>query len=267
MANGGEMNPFKWNYDAKTLGYMAGGALVGAASGGAAGAVATSGMVGAKTAAIVTGSFVNSVGTHIYTGGQTDVSVSFGFGSFNLTNGTADGIWNWGENSTMENVGYSLGALGNVSDVLTGFNPGSVEVGTKKGWPGHTQAKNGDNVLIDYGPNAPKGGIAPMDGVNDYICNSTKGASKFIPSNKLAGGKYLNVKGLNYKTFSNYASNIKSGKYLIPFNDCVVKVSRALNYSGVFNIGVHPKLLYYQLLLRSQGINAYNYSHYLQLSE
>jgi len=45
MANGGEMNPFKWNYDAKTLGYMAGGALVGAASGGAAGAVATSGMV------------------------------------------------------------------------------------------------------------------------------------------------------------------------------------------------------------------------------
>lgn len=118
MANGGEMNPFIWNYDAKTLGYMAGGALVGAASGGAAGAVATSGMVGAKTAAIVTGSFVNSVGTHIYTGGQTDVSVSFGFGSFNLTNGTADGIWNWGENSTMENIGYGLGALVNAVDFV-----------------------------------------------------------------------------------------------------------------------------------------------------
>ena len=29
-----------------------------------------------------------------------------------------DGIWNWSENSTLENVGYSLGALGILSDLV-----------------------------------------------------------------------------------------------------------------------------------------------------
>jgi hypothetical protein len=198
-------------------------------------------------------------------GGQTSVGISFGFASYNFTNNEWDGIWNWSENSTLENVGYSLGTLGNLSDILTGFSPGSVEVGTKKGMVGHTQAKKGDNVLIDYGPNESKIGLAPKKCVNNYM--EHKYGDKFIKSDELIGGKYLNVNGLNYKTFSNYSSNIKSGNYLIPFNDCVVKVSRALNYSGVFNIGIHPKLLYYQLLLRSQGVNAYNYSHYLQLSE
>ncbi len=117
MANG-TMNPFKWDYSSgKTWGYMAGGALAGAASGYIGGAVATSGMPFANTTAIIAGSTVNSILTTGYTNFQTDVSVDFGIGSFNATKGTINGLWNWNNLSAGERFGYSLGALANVSDV------------------------------------------------------------------------------------------------------------------------------------------------------
>ncbi|NEN25876.1 hypothetical protein G3O08_20505, partial [Cryomorpha ignava] len=117
IANG-TANPFQWDYSSgKTWGYMAGGAVVGAASGGAANAVANSGMAFANTAAIATGSFINSFGTALYTGGQTDVSISFGAASYNFTQNEWGYLGKKG-NSTMENIGYGLGALTIASDYV-----------------------------------------------------------------------------------------------------------------------------------------------------
>ena len=117
MANG-TMNPFKWDYSSgKTWGYMLGGAVTGALSGGASSAIATSGIPFANTLAIMGGSLANSVGTWMYTGGQTDITMSLGFGSFNFSTGKFSTFST--KNSWYENLGYGLGALANVSDVLT----------------------------------------------------------------------------------------------------------------------------------------------------
>jgi RHS repeat-associated protein len=71
LANNGEINPIKWDYNsAKTWGYMAGGAIVGAASSYIGATIAASGMPMANTVGIAMSSYVNSVGTNIYTGGQ-----------------------------------------------------------------------------------------------------------------------------------------------------------------------------------------------------
>ena len=54
-----------------------------------------------------------------------------------------------------------------------------------------------------------------------------------------------------------------SGEYNLVFNSCVTQTSKALNASGVFNIGVHPYLLYAQMYLRSVGIRPFLFSPYL----
>ncbi|WP_347066789.1 hypothetical protein [Flavobacterium sp. WV_118_3] len=82
----GTLNPFQWDYSSgKTWGYMAGGAIAGGVSGYLGGAIATSGIPFANTAAIAGASVTNSVGTYIYTGGQSDISMSFGVGSYNFS--------------------------------------------------------------------------------------------------------------------------------------------------------------------------------------
>ena len=63
-------NPGKWDYSSgKTWGYMAGGAIIGAVSGVLGSYVATSGMPMANTASMLTGSYVNSIGMHMMSGG------------------------------------------------------------------------------------------------------------------------------------------------------------------------------------------------------
>lgn len=87
IANKGEYNPLKWDYSSgKTWGYMLGGAVVGGISGAIGGAIAGSGIPLANTAGIAASSFVNSIGTHIYTGGQTPITMSIGVASFDFTN-------------------------------------------------------------------------------------------------------------------------------------------------------------------------------------
>ncbi|MDR2652592.1 MAG: hypothetical protein LBC68_09830 [Prevotellaceae bacterium] len=49
IANNGQMNPFKWNYNSQTFGYMLGGAIVGGISGYAGAYIATSGIPFANT--------------------------------------------------------------------------------------------------------------------------------------------------------------------------------------------------------------------------
>jgi len=124
LANNGDLTPWdsgngdeSWDFNSgKTWGYMAGGAIVGAASGYVGGAIAASEIPMANTLGIAGASLTNSIGTNIYTGGQTDISVSFGVASYNF------GRNEWGYlgksgNSTLENVGYGFGAIINAIDL------------------------------------------------------------------------------------------------------------------------------------------------------
>lgn len=263
LANG-TMNPFKWDYSSgKTWGYMAGGALVGAASGGAANAVATSGMVGANTAAIMTGSLINSVGTFAYTGGQTDISVSFGFGSYNFSTGEFGYLGKAG-NKWYENVGYGLGALANAADILAGLHPGDVELRTEntsspgnKDVIGHSQLvdANGDPV-VDWGPGEQL--------YKDDPFRSVPGTNMYENCNPLSADKMkwdpVNISGVNTGRISGWNP---TGNYNLGLNSCVSQTSRALNASGVFNVGIHPYLLYGQMYLRSLGVRPALYSYFL----
>ena len=172
-------------------------------------------------------------------------------------------------NKWYENLGYGLGALANMSDILAGLKPGNVELRTEndpnyshKGDPiGHSQLSNTNgDVLIDWGPRENKTSLLGLvEGTNSYE------QGQLIPN--LKGNAFwdpINIKGINIDRivkFSNYLN--KGGKYNLLYNNCVSMTSRALNMSGVFNIGIHPYLLHAQMYLRAIGVRPMLYSHYL----
>ena len=112
-------------------GYISGGAVIGAASGFAGAQFATAGTTVAatgksvsvfgssfafqNTAGIVASSAINSGGMSLLSGGQSDFSVNFGAGSYNFSQGEFGYLGKSG-NSTLENIGYGVGAFANLSD-------------------------------------------------------------------------------------------------------------------------------------------------------
>ncbi|MCK9562616.1 MAG: hypothetical protein M0R02_07840 [Bacteroidales bacterium] len=263
LANG-TMNPLKWDYSSgKTWGYMAGGAVVGGASGFLGGMVATSGMPMANTAGVVAGSFVNSAGTFIYTGGQTDMSVSLGVVSYNFNQNELGYLGKKG-NSTLENIGYGLGLLANVSDVLAGFNPGEVQLNTENSDAvGHSALTkvgetNPHNSLVSVGPDpGGKWIFNPFkfkNGTNDW--NNYVNASKDVWK--------VGVEGVNLERIANYGANLNKGvNYNLYFSSCVNHTARALTLAGAPAIGIHPFILHSQMVLRSVGFRPMLYSYYL----
>ncbi len=71
------------------------------------------------------------------------------------------------------------------------------------------------------------------------------------------------------KTMSWYKNILdKGGQYQLLTNSCVSQASRALNLSGVFNLGIlpgisHPYWLHTQMYLWNSGIRPWTYSYYL----
>ena len=157
LSNEGEKNPFDWDYKSlDTWCYMACGLYVGAMSGAVGGYIASSGIPLANTASMMASSLVNSVGTWGYTGGTTDISINYGFGSYNFTKRENNRFLD-GDNEWYEDLGYGLGAIGNVSDILRGFHNDEALLQTVKESKfdifGHTQTTTlDDRVLTDFGP-------------------------------------------------------------------------------------------------------------------
>ncbi|QEK50828.1 hypothetical protein FYC62_03435 [Pedobacter aquae] len=263
MANG-TANPFKWDYSSgKTWGYMLGGAITGGLSGGVANTIATSGIAFSNTLAIAGGSLINSAGTYMYTGGKTDLSINFGFGSYNFSTGEFGYLGKKG-NSFMENLGYGLGTLANVSDVLAGFKPGEVQLNTENSDAiGHSALTkvgetNPDNSLVSVGP----------DPGGKWIFNPfkfKKGTNSW--KNYVDAGddvSKVSVRGVNLERIANYGSNLNKGvNYNLYFSSCVNHTARALTLAGVPAIGIHPFILHSQMVLRSIGIRPMLYSYHL----
>jgi RHS repeat-associated protein len=273
IANGGQLNPAKWDYNLKTLGYIVGGAIVGGVTGGVANGIATSGVAFANTKAILVGSAMNGMGTHIYTGGKTDVVLSFGFASINFTKGEFGYLFKKG-NSFMDNLGYGLGALANAADIMAGLKPGTVELRTENdpnfsksvdasGNPinskdiiGHSQLLDDKGVpIVDWGPTQQKTStFGSVNGTNAYENGQA------IPLSKMKSQPIM-IKGVNATRIANFTP---TGKYNLFVNNCVNMTSRALNLSGAFNIGIHPYFLQAQMYLRSIGARPMLFSYHLQ---
>ena len=127
-------------------GYISGGAVIGAASGFAGAQFATAGTTVAatgksvsvfgssfafqNTAGIVASSAINSGGMSLLSGGQSDFSVNFGAGSYNFSQGEFGYLGKSG-NSTLENIGYGVGAFANLSDAY-GFAMGAYGKNTSE---------------------------------------------------------------------------------------------------------------------------------------
>jgi RHS repeat-associated protein len=257
-------NPVEWDWNSgKTWGYMGAGLLVGASSGYIGGAVAASGMPVANTVGIASASFVNSMGTSMYTGGQTDVSISFGIASYNFDKKEWGNLGRKG-NNTLENIGYGLGALANVADVLAGFQPGDVQLNTEK------SDATGHSAITNVGEIDPYNSIVSVgpDPGGKWIFNPfkfKKGTNNW--NNYVDAGDdvmKVSVKGVNVRRLQNYGEYLDKGvNYNLFFSSCVTHAARALTLSGVPTLGIHPYILHAQMYLRSIGVRPMMFSHYL----
>jgi len=256
LANGGEMNPFKWDYSSgKTWGYMLGGAAVGAASGYVGGAIAAEGGFMANTMGIMAASHVNSVGMGIISGGQTDYTLSFGVASYNFTQGEWGYLGKPG-NSALENIGYGFGALANISDAVSLFSGGGQNVdvnsaSTKDDWWGHSSMtdENG-KTLVSVGPDTPVQKAATL---SDTWNNSIKGAKLWDSYVADKGTWSIRLNNVSTSAINNYASGMTRWDLLL--NSCVGHTTRALMRAGVPTIyAFHPHMLNLQLLIRQIGI-------------
>ncbi|WP_276373029.1 DUF6443 domain-containing protein [Chryseolinea sp. H1M3-3] len=279
IANNGEMNPGNWDYQSgKTWKYMGAGAVVGGVSGGLGAEIAASGMAFSNTTGILFSSSVNAIGTGFYTGGEVVPNISFGFASYSILDNQWGFLGKKG-NSAMDNFSYTMGAVANVSDILAGFKPGNVELRTendpgyyksldaegnpipRKDLIGHSQiVDEKGKILIDWGP------VDGVDGFGDWVTgtNSYEGGSA-IALSKMKWGP-IKITGVNVDRITKFSEKMaESGNsYNLVFNSCVSMTSRALNMSGVLNIGIHPYILHAQMHLRSIGFRPSLFSYHLQ---
>ncbi|HLP04355.1 MAG TPA: RHS repeat-associated core domain-containing protein [Paludibacter sp.] len=264
IANNGEYNPTKWDYSSgKTWGYMLGGAIVGGISGYAGWAIAGSGIPMANTAGIAGSSLINSIGTNIYTGGQTPITMSLGVASIDFTNGTFGYLGKEG-NKWYEDLGYAFGALANLQDGVTLFRGGGQNVkvnsaSTKDGheWWGHSSITDEKgNTLVSVGPDSQ---VQKATSISATWKNSIKGADlKWDTYLKAKGTWSIELNNVSTTAISKYASNITRWDLLL--NSCVGHTTRALWSAGVPVLYLfHPHMLNVQLLIRQLGIYSSSY--------
>jgi RHS repeat-associated protein len=243
-------------------GYMLGGAVIGGFSGYLGGTIAAGGGFMANTSAIMMSSYTNSMGMTALSGGQMAPSISFGVASFNFGTGEFGYLGKKG-NSFMENLGYGLGALANVSDVLAGFKPGEVQLNTEKsdaiGHSALTKVGETDpyNSLVSVGPDPGGKWI-----FNPFkFKNGTNHWKNYVD----AGDDVwkIGVKGVNVQRITSYGANLNRGvNYNLYFSSCVNHTARALTLAGAPSIGLHPFILHSQMVLRSVGFRPMLYSYH-----
>lgn len=255
---------------------MLGGAVVGGLSGGGGYAIATSSIPRANTAGIAGASLTNSIGTHVYAWGQTPISMSLGVASYDFTNGSLGFLGKRG-NSALENIGYGLGALANLSDLgKVGDMLFNVE---KKDLINHMAIKEGNgNTVISYGPaeNSPKYDYL-MDGKTGAVASGKHYGKMFGgirgTNNYSIQGRDIPLNGVNttmlkgYGKMLGYLSNKGLAPYSFAYSSCSTQAGLALWLSGMPNLFIHPYTLQASVWLWNQGItpaliqNSYHFSH------
>jgi len=274
MANEGQYNPFQWEKSWHTWGYMIGGGIVGGISGALGSTIAASGGVFANTSAIMAGSFSNSIGMNIVSGGGTPISVSFGAASYDFTNNEWGYLGKKG-NSTLANIGYGFGAMANIADVNQAINSTQATLYTEKGDAISHSAivDEKGNSLMSYGPKDSK---FSTDNFKTDIIGLKNGTMRDIASYKKFGlafrrstSDYTIYKDLPVSlTLNKYAVNLVRGLgKILPYQgvttNCSNMASISLWLNGIPNIGIHPYLLYATTWVYSAGIRPDLFSYYL----
>ena len=247
------------------------GAGIGAISGGIASSVSSNATVMSNTLGLMAGSLSNSVGMSVLgavNGVNIPISMSFGIGSVSFgENGVSFGFLGKKGNSKSENWGYFLGAMANVSDCLMGRNPKLVDLATNhEGANGHS-ALIGSQITPEMGNNPDKlisFGPLSEDGEQKFWCLGINDWDTYTNSYQVdqvwRQSVYANINTLN--KYANYL-NENTPHYSWLFSSCVTHTSRALNMSGVYNIGIHPYLLHAEMYLRARGFRPLLSSYYL----
>ncbi len=275
MANGGQLNPAKWDFNSgRTWSYMVAGGLVGGVSGGIGAQIAQGGGFMANSMGIVFSSFSNSLGTALYTGGRSGMTVSFGIASYNFTNGDVGYLGEKG-NEWYQDLGYAMGGLANLQDVVAGFNGTTYDVNshvTKDDLTGHSAGYNiNDDIDISVaGYNTrPYEKVSHLGKELEYLKNHFKpGAGRYYASYDNSGWT-IKLNNVNKSVLQKMTANIENGKGLWGIGKlkygfgfgCQSHVGRSLIAVGVptLPINFHPLILNTQLFIRQAGIFASPY--------
>ena len=301
LTNGGTYNPMKWNWN-KTETYD--GLLLGSVFGGLSGFAGVSitgmGFAFCNTASIAASSLIYSTGMY-FTGKCTNfdygISLGVGVASFDFTHGEFGYLGKKG-NTLLQNIGYGLGALANLQDIVAGGNGTKIQVKSRKELAGHSE-------LGEYSNNGyyQDGGILVSVGPNEYLSLQEKGINviddlrwelqyvrRTLQGNSISGINtpmiqpndpqfVTTLNNVNGKLLHKMTNNLNMGRNLINTGNlkygllygCVNYTSRALAFSGVLNINAllpvtAPVLLNAELAIRSFGISIspymiqYNYN-------
>ena len=242
----------------------------------------------ANTIGIAGGSLVNSVGTWAYTEGKTEISISFGAASFNFNRGSFGYLFKKG-NSTIENIGYGLGAMANLADL---GETGKLLLNTEKKdiinhsaildenecRPPHKLKKdsNGNfvdengNVIISEGPG--KNWIEPKGSVDHYL-NRTLGGSGATNGYPVLG-ENVTINKVNLTAIKTYGKVLdfltKNGDGILPYSfvysSCSTHTGLALNLAGIPTLFIHPYTVQGSVWLWNKSItpSIINNSYHLQ---
>ena len=256
ISNEGEKNPLKWDWhSAQTYGYMFAGAIVGGISGSLSASMAVSGMPMPNTLSIASGSFYYSLGTYIYSNGKTPFTVSFGFVSYDFTNGEWGSSFGRNGNKWYENMAYAFGALSNLKDISHLINKTSATLFTDNSdFISHSAITDDKgNKLMSFGPNDGN----PPETMIGFAFRIRESTVDYAVHESLPVDLTINK----------YVFSLTRGiGGLLPYQgisiNCVNMASLSLWLNGIPNIGLHPYLLYATTWAYSTGIRPEFFSFY-----
>ena len=266
-------------------GYMLGGAVIGGFSGYLGGTIAVGGGFMANTSAIMAGSYTNSMGMAMLSGGDMSPSISFGVASFNFGSGEWGYLGKKG-NSALENIGYGLGALANLNDFNNLINQTTSTLYTQKSYQdgskdyvshsGIVEDATGDK-LMSFGPIGNNSGVGRVyDNMVDQIGDIK--SIKPLGNYKKFGVSIRNSttgydvpmslsKSQSVVVNKHLFSGLRGVSKIIPYQgittNCVNMSSIGLWLNGIPNIGIHPYLLHYSTAAFYGGFRPAIFSYHL----
>ncbi|MEO9964360.1 MAG: DUF6443 domain-containing protein [Reichenbachiella sp.] len=252
-------------------------AVVGGVSASIGSGVSGANIVFANTLALASASTFNSAGNYIVNGGEGNIYTSFGGVSMNWSQGDFGYLGEKG-NSTLENIGYGLGALANVADINKVINSTDATLYTEKNDAISHSAIVDDKTgspLMSYGPADDKIGGTPPS-IKDRI-PAAKPALREAGGYKKFGLAIRKSKS-DFHVYTDLPVDVTVNKHtvglvrslgkVLPYQGCTVNctnmASLSLWLNGIPNIGIHPYFLYASTWAYSNGIRADLFSYHLQ---
>ncbi|QEC40970.1 DUF6443 domain-containing protein [Pseudobacter ginsenosidimutans] len=268
------------------VGYIFKGAVIGGAAGYAGASVAAAGGFMANTFGIMISSTFNSMGMTVMSNGMVSPTMSLGFASLDMGTGEFNYLGKRG-NSFLANVGFTFGALANVSDIVAGTHGTDVNLYSRRETPlGHSEiignytttnssgVSTSQPISISVAPADPSlGGALPgLKWFMPYIRSQLQGKTL----NGLNGTRMITTKffktsitNVNGKWLSTMTQRLNKNTNLLGLGrlkygimtGCVNYTARALFGAGVLNVNAFlpvtsPWLLQAEMALRQVGILA-----------